>query len=281
VATLGYIPSVDSSRTWLAFSRVVRTTALVAAAAVCAACATGPSLRAGSRPQDFVVTYPEAGSVVRAIGEALAGFSAEATPADPREAMRRFLSRMGSLRDPSGRAADTAFRRALERVELEGRSFDMKPVQGDRFAVQALYLRDGTFFLVDTIDQTHLLCLCRPGDTELIAAGTQAPWRVAVRIHPDLAPMPVRVFAFVGLVGRDREAAATPEQLAGCFARFADKGLRARGPFGAAEQQHIQAVHDWFFQVDRRGRQPAAPPLPGPDPRSTAASPLAPRTGPG
>ena len=215
-------------------------------------CATGPYREQASRPLDFVATYSEAGDVIRAVAEALADFAAEERTPEAQASRQRLLAHMSSRRPRLDQAADTAFRGALARVERDGHSFDIKPVYGDRFPVRALYFRDGTFLLVDTVDQTHLLCLCRAGEAVLLATGTQSPWRPSIRTHRDLEPTLVRVFAFAGFVSPDRGTALTMEQLSGCLAGFADRTKPVRRRFGDQEREHIQAVHDFFFQIDRR-----------------------------
>ena len=174
-------------------------------------------------------------------------------PPDPDRPLNRRGLRvlLQSWREPADRQTDAHFRVALQRTAEQGSPLVMIPVRGDQFPVQVLYFRDETFFLIDRVEEQHMLFRCVLDGRAMIAAGSRHPW------HPRIAgpeggdEQSIRVYVFGGFVGPDRSTRMTAQHLADCLATFADNSHRVRRRIGDHELERVQQVHDSFFQVTR------------------------------
>ena len=158
---------------------------------------------------------------------------------------------LNSWRDPAAQDTDREFRLALQRAEEKGADMVIKPVRGDQFPIKVLYFGDETFFLLDQVQERHILFRCLLPDREVIAAGSRLPWNPRINSSSDEAETTIRVYAFWGFDSPDRSTRMNRQHLADCLATFSDGSHRLRRKLGDGELQRVQQVHDLFFQVAR------------------------------
>ena len=174
-------------------------------------------------------------------------------PPDPDRAMtwRDLRVLLNSWREPHDQETDREFRIVLQRTEEKGADMVIIPVRGDQFPVRVLYFRDETFFLVDQVQERHMLFRCLLPDREVIAAGSRLPWNPRINSSTDEDQETIRVYAFWGYDSPDRSTRMNRQHLAQCLNQFADNSHRLRRKLGDPELERVQQVHDLFFQVTR------------------------------
>ena len=202
------------------------------------------------RRLDFVVHVEERDTMVRAFEEFLRD---PQPPPDPDRAMtwRDLRVLLNSWREPHDQQTDREFRIVLQRTEEKGTDVVIRPVRGDQFPIKVLYFRDETFFLVDQVQERHMLFRCLLPDREVIAAGSRLPWNPRINSSNDEEENTIRVYAFWGSDSPDRSTRMNRQHLAQCLSRFADNSSRLRRKLGDPELERVQQVHDLFFQVSR------------------------------
>ncbi len=173
-------------------------------------------------------------------------------PPDPDRAMswRDLRVLLNSWREPHDQQTDREFRMALQRTEEKGADMVLKTARGDQFPIKVLYFRDETFFLVDQVQERHMLFRCLLPDREVIAAGSRLPWNPRINSSNEEEET-IRVYAFWGFDSPDRSTRMYPQHLAQCLSLFADNSHRLRRKLGGLELERVQQVHDLFFQVTR------------------------------
>ena len=174
-------------------------------------------------------------------------------PPDPDRAMtwRDLRVLLNSWREASAQDTDRDFRLALQRAEEKGADMVIKPVRGDQFPIKVLYFRDETFFLLDQVQERHILFRCLLPDREVIAAGSRLPWNPRINSSSDEGESTIRVYAFWGFDSPDRSTRMNRQHLVECLNLFSDGSQRLRRKLGDDEIQRVQQVHDLFFQVTR------------------------------
>lgn len=202
------------------------------------------------RRLDFVVHAEDSEALVQEF-EAFLRDPQPPPPDDRPMTWRDLRVLLNSWRDPAARQTDSDFRLSLQRTEEKGAETVIKPVRGDQFPIKVLYFRDETFFLLDQVQERHILFRCLLPDREVIAAGSRLPWNPRINSSNDEEETTIRVYAFWGFDSPDRSTRMNRQHLADCLELFADSSRRLRRKIGDNEVERVQQVHDLFFQVTR------------------------------